>query len=96
LHLLPNVFILLQRLTGHHLFSDKTASDILIKNKKCDFPPSFLNRLSDKCIHLFYLEKDLFLKMTEVKPSHRITPEAALKHTYFDEDIDDCDEIPEE
>jgi hypothetical protein len=34
--------------------------------------------------------------MLEINPSTRITPEEALKHSYFEEDVDDCDEIPDE
>jgi serine/threonine protein kinase len=38
-----------------------------------------------------HLEKDLLLRMIEVNPQTRITPEQALKHPYFEEEIDDAD-----
>ena len=36
------------------------------------------------------------MKMIDKNPLTRITPEQALKHPYFESDIDDSDEIAEE
>lgn len=43
---------------------------------------------------ILILETNLLEKMLDKDPITRITPEVALKHPYFIEEVDDEDEIP--
>lgn len=55
--------------------------------------------LSTDCpskVYLSYPEKKLLLRILDSNPNTRITPDEALKDPYFDEDVDDSDEIPDE
>ena len=65
--------------SGIHPFQGDTKEDLFLKIQSCDYefmPDSLWDDISDDC-------KDLIEKLLEPDISKRLTPDMALKHSWF-------------
>jgi calcium-dependent protein kinase len=74
-------------LFGKSIFKGKTYNEVLGENRSCIFD---LN--GHEYDHVEPSVMDLLRSMLQVIPEERISAEAALKHTYFQEDDRDTEE----
>ena len=68
---------------------------MLANNRKCHYTGSF-DKLAEKGNNIMNIELSLLKRMIDANPNTRITAKEALNHPYFELDVDDCDEIPDE